>query len=74
MGVGRGGREGIDSHGFWNLTVSSYIFITKGCFRSFEGEKWNFTTFDPLMVKSLDTSEKSIIAPIPWKNLSDGHG
>jgi len=38
MGVGRGGREALDSLDFEN-------FSKKGCFLSYEWEKANFATF-----------------------------
>ena len=40
MGVGRGGRGAL---GPWILKISA----KKGCFRSFEWEKSNLTTFSP---------------------------
>jgi len=79
VGVGR--RLG--PPGFWNLTFSYYIFSKKGCFLSFEREKWNFTACPPPPGKILMvTSEKIHYCPhrkksfrrpwVGWRNAQSG--
>ena len=49
--------------GFWNLAFFYKIFNKKGCFLTFDWEKWNFTTF-PAPKILLDSLEKSATAPL----------
>jgi len=75
MGVGRGGVRGVLAHPrFWNLTFSHCIFNRKGCFLTFEKEKWNIDIFgSPSQKYFWLPLEKSTLAlrlekifPGPW--------
>ena len=67
----RKGQVGLDPPWILKFDIFLLHFLQKGCFISFEREKWNFTNFSLLEKFFLLPWKKPLLPTPPWQNPSD---